>query len=107
MPFGSDGWSLRSHVHIRASAKDHDCFNTGLVIATSCCAAAREIVEENGDVCYRDSLTHLIEIARVNSDLIRHGILEMALSLCLLDISIHDAFEKLETLRAGLHEGPS
>jgi serine/threonine protein kinase len=100
VPFGSGGWSLRSHRNIRASAKDHDCFSTGLLIATSCCASAREIVEENGDMCYRDSLTHLIETARVDNDRIRHGILEAAFSLCLLDISIHDALQKLQTLRA-------
>jgi hypothetical protein len=106
VPFGSDGWSLRSHVFIHASAKDHDFFSSGLLIATSCCALAREIVEGNGDVCYRDSLTHLIETTRVNNDQIRHGILEVALSLCLLDISIHDALQKLEILHAGLQEGP-
>jgi hypothetical protein len=106
VPFGSDGWSLRSHVFIRASAKDHDCFSSGLLIATSCFALAREILEGNGDVCYRDSLTDLIETARVNNDQIRQGILEVALSPCLLDISIHDALQKLEILHAGLQEGP-
>ena len=107
IPFGSSGWSLRSHQYFRASAKDHDCFSLGLLLATSCCTSACEIVVADGSVDFHDTLASLVKVAQENNDQIRHAILQVALLLCHLESSSHDAlrhfvWSKTSTLRARL-----
>ena len=50
----------------------------------------------DGSVDFHDTLASLVEVAQENNDQIRHVILQVALLLCRLESSVHDA---LETLR--------
>ena len=103
--FGSSGWSLRSHQHIRASAKDHNCFSLGLLLATSCCTSACEIVAADGSADFHDTLTSLVEVSQENNDQIRHAILQVALLLCRLESSAYDALETLRVVKDQYLEG--
>ena len=101
IPYGTHGWSLQSHRYVRASAKEHDIFSLGILLATACCSSACDIVEDADNVDYSDFLRELIAEAGERNDQVRVTILQVALSLCLFETTLDEALGLLRGSRKG------